>query len=67
MKDKLREAVADLEAGVTTDAGYTVQNAVTDFLQKELKGRAKGTIDNYSCRTHPGKGRPPHAAGNHGG
>ena len=34
MKDKLREAVADLEAGVTTDAGYTVQNAVTDFLQE---------------------------------
>ena len=47
VKDKLREAVADLEAGVTTDAGYTVQDAVTDFLQKGLKGRAKGTIDNY--------------------
>ena len=45
-KDKLREAVADLEAGVTTDAGYTVQDAVADFLQKGLKGRAKGTIDN---------------------
>ena len=41
------EAVADLEAGVTTDAGYTVQDAVTDFLQKGLKGRTKGTIDNY--------------------
>ena len=47
VKDKLREAVADLEAGVTTDAGYTVQDAVADFLQKGLKGRAKGTIDNY--------------------
>ncbi len=47
VKDKLREAVADLEAGVTTDAGSTVQDAVTDFLQKGLKGRAKGTIDNY--------------------
>ena len=47
VKDKLREAVADLEAGVTTDAGYTVKDAVTDFLQKGLKGRAKGTIDNY--------------------
>ena len=47
VKDKLREAVADLEAGVTTDAGYTVQDAVTDFLQKGLKGRTKGTIDNY--------------------
>ena len=47
VKDKLREAVADLEAGVTTDAGYTVQDVVADFLQKGLKGRAKGTIDNY--------------------
>jgi integrase len=47
VKDKLREAVADLEAGVTTDAGYTVQDAVTDFLRKGLKGRTKGTIDNY--------------------
>ena len=47
VKDKLREAVADLEAGVTTDAGYTVQDAVADFLQKGLKGRAKGTVDNY--------------------
>jgi len=47
VKDKLREAVADLEAGVTTDAGYTVQDAVADFRQKGLKGRTKGTIDNY--------------------
>ena len=47
VKDKLREAVADLEAGVTTDAGYTVQDAVADFLQKGLKGRTRGTIDNY--------------------
>ena len=47
VKDKLREAVADLEAGVTTDAAYTVHDAVADFLQKGLKGRAKGTIDNY--------------------
>ena len=41
VKDKLREAVDDLEAGVTTDASYTVKDAVTDFLQKGLKGRAK--------------------------
>ena len=47
VKDKLREAVDDLEAGVTTDASYTVKDAVTDFLQKGLKGRARGTIDNY--------------------
>ena len=47
VKDKLREAVADLEAGVTTDATYTVEAAVNDFLAKGLKGRSKGTIGNY--------------------
>jgi hypothetical protein len=47
VKDKLREAVADLEAGVTTDARYTVEDAVNDFLAKGLKGRSKGTIDCY--------------------
>ena len=47
VKDKLKEAVADLEAGVTTDAKYSVEDAVNDFLAKGLKGRAKSTIDNY--------------------
>ncbi len=41
VKDKLREAVADLEAGVTTDAKYTVEAAVNDFLAKGLKGGPK--------------------------
>jgi hypothetical protein len=47
VKDRLGEAVADLEAGVTTDVKYTVEDAVVDFLAKGLKGRSKGTIDNY--------------------
>jgi integrase len=47
VKDKLREAVADLEVGVTTDAKYTVKDAVTDFLARGLKGRSKETIKNY--------------------
>jgi integrase len=47
VKDKLKEAVADLEVGVTTDAKYSVEDAVDDFLAKGLKGRAKGTVDNY--------------------
>ena len=47
VKDKLREAVADLEAGVTTDAKYSVEDAANDFLAKGLKGRSKGTIYNY--------------------
>ena len=36
-----------MEAGVTTDAKYTVEYAVNDFLAKGLKGRSKTTIDNY--------------------
>jgi integrase len=47
VKDKLKEAVADLEAGVTTDAKYTVEDAVNDFIAKGLKGRSKATIDCY--------------------
>jgi hypothetical protein len=30
VKDKLREAVADLEAGATTDAKHTVEDDVKD-------------------------------------
>ena len=47
VKDKLKEAAADLEAGVTTDVRYTVEDAVNDYLARGLKGRAKTTIDNY--------------------
>jgi integrase len=47
VKDKLKEAVADLEAGVTTDAKYTVEDTVNDFLAKGLKGRSITTIDCY--------------------
>ena len=41
VKDKLREAVADLEAGVTTDAGYTVQDAVADFRRRDSRDGPK--------------------------
>lgn len=47
VKDKLREAVEDLEAGIKTDTSYTVNDAVDAFLEKGLKGRAEGTADNY--------------------
>jgi integrase len=53
VKDKLREVVDDLEAGVRTEARYTVKDAVNDFLDKGLKGKSKATIDNYrSLATH---------------
>jgi site-specific recombinase XerD len=48
VKDKLREVVDDLESGVTTgDGGYTVEQAVDDFLAHGMKGKAKNTIDGY--------------------
>jgi len=47
VKDKLREVVGDLEAGVTATENYTVQEAVDDFLDQGMKGKAKETIDNY--------------------
>jgi integrase len=53
VKDKLREVVDDLEAGVRAEARYTVKDAVNDFLNKGLKGKSKATIDNYrSLTTH---------------
>ena len=47
VKDKLREVVDDLEEGIATAADYTVQDAVTEFLDQGMKGKAKTTIDNY--------------------
>jgi integrase len=47
VKDKLREVVEDLEAGVWAEARYTVKDAVDDFFDKGLKGKSKATIDNY--------------------
>jgi integrase len=47
VKDKLREAADDLEAGIKTDDKYTVKDAVNDFLSQGLKGKASGTVENY--------------------
>jgi site-specific recombinase XerD len=48
VKDKLREVVDDLESGVAAgDSGYTVGQAVDDFLAHGMKGKAKTTIDGY--------------------
>lgn len=47
VKDKLREVVDDLEEGIATAADYTVQDAVSDFLDQGMKGKARTTIGNY--------------------
>jgi integrase len=45
VKDRLREAVNDLEAGIKSSTNYTVADAVTDWLAKGLKGRADKTVE----------------------
>ena len=47
VKDKLREVVDDLDTGVRAEAGYTVKDAVNDFLDRGLKGKSPATINNY--------------------
>ena len=47
VKQKLREVVDDLEEGIATADDYTVKDAVNDFLDQGMKGKAKTTIDNY--------------------
>jgi len=45
VKDKLREAVNNLESGIKASPNYTVSDAVTDWLAKGLKGRADKTVE----------------------
>jgi integrase len=47
VKDKLREVVDDLEAGVVAGLSYTVRDAVEDFFGKGLRGKSPATIANY--------------------
>ncbi|MER6808072.1 tyrosine-type recombinase/integrase [Spirillospora sp. NPDC000708] len=45
--DRLKQAVADLEAGVKTPVNYTVGDAVEDWLAKGLRGLDDDTVINY--------------------
>ncbi len=47
VKDKLKELHSELDAGVRTAAGYTVEMAVTDWLAEGLPGRAAKTVEVY--------------------
>ncbi|TDD22251.1 tyrosine-type recombinase/integrase [Nonomuraea diastatica] len=47
VKAKLIEAVDELDAGITTEQDYTVEDCINDWLEKGLKGRDQGTIANY--------------------
>lgn len=47
VKDKLRKAVSELEAGIETTDSYTVENAVRDWLARGTKGLSAKTIYDY--------------------
>ncbi len=44
VKDKLIQAVKDLESGIETSESYTVAEAVNDWLAKGLKSRGEDTV-----------------------
>ncbi len=47
VKDKLKDVHSELDAGVRTAAGYTVDMAVADWLAEGLPGRAAKTVEVY--------------------
>ncbi|MGH3774694.1 MAG: site-specific integrase [Pseudonocardiaceae bacterium] len=49
VRDGLKELRAEIEAGVTSSARYTVAEAVRKWLDVGLKGRDPGTVD--KCRS----------------
>jgi integrase len=48
VKDKLKKAVAELEAGIETSDDYTVEQAVHDWLARGTKGLSAKTINDYT-------------------
>ena len=54
VKDKLKALHSELDAGVRTAAGYTVDMAVTDWLAEGLPGRAAKTVEVYRDVLRPG-------------
>src|ERR1700732_4318570 len=47
VKDRLKGLHSELDAGVRTVQGYTVESAVTDWLAEGLRGRAAKTVEVY--------------------
>ena len=47
VRDKLKDLHSELDAGVRTAAGYTVEMAVTDWLAEGLPGRTAKTVEVY--------------------
>ena len=53
VKDKLKELHSELDAGVRTVQGYTVEAAVADWLAEGLPGRAAKTVEVYRDALRP--------------
>ena len=53
VKDKLKALHSELDAGVRTAAGYTVDMAVADWLTEGLPGRAAKTVEVYADGLRP--------------
>jgi hypothetical protein len=53
VKDKLKALHSELDAGVRTVQGYTVESAVTDWLAEGLPGRAAKTVEVYRDALRP--------------
>ena len=53
VKDRLKELHSELDAGVRTAAGYTVEMAVTDWLAEGRPGRAAKTVKVYRAALGP--------------
>jgi len=53
IRAKLAELHDDLDDGVVTEAGYTVQKAIQDWLKDGLPGRSAKTVSTYTEVTGP--------------
>jgi integrase len=53
VKEKLKALHSELDAGVRTAAGYTVDMAVVDWLAEGLPGRAAKTVEVYADVLRP--------------
>ena len=53
VKDKLKDLHSELDAGVRSVQGYTVETAVTDWLAEGLPGRAAKTVEVYRDALRP--------------
>lgn len=53
VRQKLKELHSDIDSGLHTPAGYTVRNAVDDWLADGLSGRAERTLTLYRDGVQP--------------